>query len=87
MLIHTTTPTNILQILQIASILCSVIFVFSWPIESNKTNASQLIKSNIATTRANRRIIDLAPLTLGEWRPKFPALVREARAPADYSSL
>jgi hypothetical protein len=40
----------------------------------------------MANTRVNEAIIHLAALTLGEWRPKFPTLVREARAPADYSS-
>ena len=82
----TTTTTNILQILQIASIFAGVIFAPSLLVESNKANAPRLIKPNMANTRVNKAIIHLAALTLGEWRPKFPTLVREARAPADHSS-
>ena len=82
----TTTATNILQIQQIASIFGGVVFVLAQLIESNKTDASRPIESNMANTRADEAIIHLAALSLGEWRLRFPTLVREARAPADYSS-
>ena len=48
------------------------------------TNILQVLTGSF--NLSNEAIIQLAALTLREGRPKFAALVREARAPADCSS-